>query len=270
MMKKLDKKIGLAGAGNMGSAVFEGLLRKSMISAAQVWVYDTLTDRKESFAREWKAKTAQSIPELAGKTRLILLAFKPQDLPASAADFKRGLTESHTVISILAGISIEVLRKQLGDKPRIVRAMPNLGAKVGAGITAVTGGDQQSLEEAEFIFSGCGLTLRLEEAYFDCVTALSGSGPAYYFLLMEMMAAEGVRAGLTPAQAKMLAVQTAAGAGLLAASSSEEPAVLREKVTSKGGTTEAALGVLEQAKIRDIFHSAIQAAVERGRKLGGR
>ena len=145
--------------------------------------------------------------------------------------------------------------------------MPNLGARVGQAITALTGKDTRSVDIAETIFSGCGKTLRLEEQFFDLVTALSGSGPAYFFLMMELLVNMAVKNGMNEKDARQLAVQTAVGSGLLAAQSEYSPEELRKMVTSKGGMTEAALNVLNQKKFGNIFSEALQAALDRGKQL---
>lgn len=264
---KIHKTIGALGVGNMGAAILEGLLAKKIVTSGSLWVYDKLTEKAKEFSQKWKTHQARTVLEIGENAQIILLAFKPQDLLEAASEIRSKLTKNHLVISILAGTPIAKIRKILGEGFSVVRAMPNLGAKVGEAVTALTGSDAQSLEIAEQIFSGCGVTLRLEEKHFDLVTALSGSGPAYFFLLMELMAEEGVRQGLTREAATQLAVQTAVGAGLLAKSSPDSPAELRKKVTSKGGTTEAALKVFEEKKLSDIVTQALGAALARGKEL---
>ncbi len=266
-IQKITRKIGLIGVGNMGAAILEGLLSKGLAEPSRVWVFDKITEKARDFSKQWNVRAADSNAELARSTEALILAVKPQDFPNTALEIKDVLASGQGVISILAGTPIEKIAEALGPKPAVVRAMPNLGAKVGQSVTALAGKNPEMLELAKDIFSGCGEALILDEKHFDLVTALSGSGPAYFFLLMEMMAAEGVSGGLSPEEARLLAVQTALGAGLLAQASSETPEALRKRVTSKGGTTEAALGVMEAAKIRGIFHEAIQAARNRGREL---
>ena len=266
---KIKENVGLIGVGNMGTAILEGLIKKKLIAGPQIIVYDKITEKAGAFAKRWKAVRATSNKELSKKSGIILLAVKPQDLVSTAAEISDIWEKGHILISILAGMPIVRIRRVVGDIPHIVRAMPNLGAKVGQSMTAITGGSEKALALAGRIFSGCGKVLELEEKHFDLVTALSGSGPAYFFLLMEMLAEEGVKRGLSQKDAQLLAVQTAVGAGLLAQSASESPAELRARVTSKGGTTEAALNVLEKGNIRQIFSEAIAAAHRRGQQLSG-
>ena len=265
----IQEKIGLIGVGNMGSAILSGLLEKGKAQPRQIYVHDILKEKAAQFAAEHKIN--EPVPFLAGLVRrveVVLLAIKPQDLKEVGSGLKLYLTHKHTLISILAGTPIARIKEVAGEKASIVRAMPNLGAKVGRAITALGGSSKKSLKIAEGIFSACGETIILEdEPYFDLVTAVSGSGPAYFFLMMEMLADFAETKGLSKKDAQTLAVQTAVGAGLLAESSSISPAEFRKMVTSKGGTTEAALRVLEERKFGEIFHQALEAAFQRGREL---
>ncbi len=263
----IKSKVGLIGAGNMGTAILEGLLKKKLIRGPQIAVYDKITGKAAEFAKRWKAVKASSNEDLVRKSGIVILAVKPQDLLLTMNEIDSAWKKSHILISILAGIPAAKIRKAAGPGPQIIRAMPNLGAKVGQSVTAITGDSKAALSAAESIFSGCGKVLRLKETHFDLVTAISGSGPAYFFLLMEMLAEAGIQKGLSKEAANLMAVQTAAGAGLLAQDSPASPAELRAMVTSKGGTTEAALKVLEAAGIRKIFAEAISAAHLRGREL---
>ena len=264
---KIKEKIGVIGIGNMGAAILEGLFKKNLAAPSQVFVFDKISEKTEEFVKHWKTQRADSNAGLVKQVEIILLAVKPQDLSATAAEFEQALTKSHTLISILAGTPLVKIRQVAGSTVQLVRAMPNLGARVGEAVTALAGSSPESLGLAEKIFSGCGKTIRMDEKYFDLVTAVSGSGPAYFFFLMELLAAEGIRNGLSKKEAELLAVQTAVGAGLLAQAASESPEELRKKVTSKGGTTEAALKILLEKKFPEIFHDAIQAALNRGREL---
>lgn len=266
---KIKERIGLTGVGNMGGAILEGLFKKGLAYPSQVWVYDKITERGAEFSKQWKVNLASSNQDLAGKTSLVILAVKPQDLFEAAEEFKASLKSTHCVISILAGTPIAKIRQAIAGNFKVVRAMPNLGAKVGAAVTALTTDDcaGEGLVLAERIFSGCGKTVCLEEKHFDLVTAVSGSGPAYFFLMMELLMKEGIRNGLTEADARLLAVQTAVGAGRLAQASPSPPEELRKMVTSKGGTTEAALNLLDSKNFPEIFHEALQAALNRGREL---
>ncbi len=264
---KISKTLGVIGVGNMGGAIIEGLLAKKLMTPKQIFVFDKLEDKLKDFAKKYGVRKVSSNQELIKKSAVVLLAIKPQDLAQTAQEFKSVLTKSHTVISILAGTPIQKIKTAIGNKPQIIRAMPNLGAKVGASMSVLTGKNSANTKIAEQIFSGCGATLQLEEKHFDLVTAISGSGPAYFFLLMELLTEAGIQQGIPKEKAQLLAVQTALGAGLLAKASSDSPAELRQKVTSKGGTTEAALKVFESKQLAKIIHAGVEAALMRGKEL---
>ena len=284
---KIKEKIGVIGIGNMGSAILDGLFQKKMASPSQVWVCDKIQEKAKDYAATRKTKLASEARAVFEKAEVILLAVKPQDLKElsvfSRGTARRGPTskmKKPVLISILAGTPIAKIKEILGSEVNLVRAMPNLGAKVGEAITAITdetvvgagsprplGAATAPLRLAQQIFSGCGKTVLLEEKYFDIVTAVSGSGPAYFFLLMELLSQAAVSQGMDPAIAKELAVQTALGAGLLARNSEFAPAELRQQVTSKGGTTAAALDVFEEKGLREIVLKGIEAAIQRGKDL---
>jgi pyrroline-5-carboxylate reductase len=200
---------------------------------------------------------------------VVLLCVKPNDVPAALAACGPEIA-GKLLLSIVAGWSISALRKHAGDA-RIIRAMPNTPAQIGAGATAYCGDasvTKDDLTLADQIFSAVGFAVAVPEKSLDAVTGLSGSGPAYVFLVMEALSDGGVAAGLPRPLATQLAVQTVLGAARLAAETNEHPALLREAVTSPGGTTAAALGVLEAAAVRSAFADAVNAAAERSRELG--
>jgi len=259
--------MGIIGCGNMGSAILAGLIEKRIVPAAQITVYDKITSKARQTARAWKVRLGKSNADVVGRSEVVLLAVKPQDLFDAAVEFRQAFTRRHLLITILAGTPVSKVRRAVGTKPEIVRAMPNLGAQVGEAITALTGGKKKSLAVAETVFSGCGRTVRLSENYLDLVTAISGSGPAYFFLLMELLMKEGIRSGLAEKIAQDLAVQTAVGSALLARRSKFSPAELRRQVTSKGGTTAAALRVFEEEGLDGIVSRALRSAVRRAREL---
>ncbi len=263
---KITKKIGLIGCGNMGSAILAGAFQNKICVPSQVWVTDKMKGKTLAFSRKNKCRAAQDAAEVVQKTDIILLAVKPQDLTETALSIRPFLNSRKTVISILAGVKLAGLRKHLGPAV-LVRAMPNLGAQVGASVTALCSQKKEALKVAQTLFSACGSTVLLDEKHFDVVTAVSGSGPAYFFLMMELLADFARGNGLDEKSARLLAVQTALGAGRLASLSSESPALLRERVTSKKGTTHAALSVLKYRKFPKIFFAALQAAVKRSRQL---
>lgn len=264
---RLNKKIGIIGCGNMGGAILAGLVKNRIVTASRINVYDKILPKAKALSRQWKVRARAGNAEVVRASDIVVLAVKPQDLFAAASEFQRAFTRRHLLITILAGTPIAKVRRAVGPKPKIVRAMPNLGAQVGEAITALAASDRPGLALAEILFSGCGKTVRLTERHFDLVTAVSGSGPAYFFLLMELLSKEARTHGLSEAVARELAVQTAVGAGLLARRSTFSPAELRRQVTSKGGTTEAALSIFEREGLAAIVSKGIRAALRRGREL---
>lgn len=265
---KLTRRIGAIGVGYMGAAILKGLLAKRRVAPSQIYVCDKIKEKAVSFAERWKVHYLQMAAQLPGMVDILLLAIKPQDLEGMRNELRPFLTKRHLVISILAGTPIAKIKQVIGEKAPIVRAMPNLAAEIGEAITALTAtASPKNLELAKNIFSCCGKTVVLEESYFDLVTAASGSGPAYFFFMIELLAEFAESHGLTKKEAQTLAVQTAVGAGRLAQTSPLSPGELRKMVTSKGGTTEAALHVLENEKFSGIFFKALEAALNRGREL---
>ena len=266
-MKKIQKMIGLIGSGNMGSAILAGLIKNRIAPRNQIYVYDGVRSKMNSVSRNFGVKGAKNNRDLVRKTKIILLAVKPQDLRRVGEEIRNALTSNHVVISILAGTPVQKLKRVLGTKPLLVRAMPNLGARVGEAITAITSTSRSALRFTQIIFSGCGEVIQLPEKHFDLVTAVSGSGPAYFFLMMELLAKAAERRGISKQAARLLAVQTALGAARLAHEASDSPERLRKKVTSKKGTTDAALRYLWKKKFPSIFSGAIDQAVKRARQL---
>lgn len=263
---KITKKIGLIGCGNMGSAILTGAFENGTCQPSQVWVADKFNEKVREFSKKNKCHAAKDAADVVRNADVILLAVKPQDLAETAAAIRPFLKSNKIIISILAGVKIAGLKKHLGGAI-LVRAMPNLGAQVGASVTALYSSQRAALKLAETLFTACGSTVILDEKHFDVVTAVSGSGPAYFFLMMELLFDFARKNGIDEKSARQLAVQTALGAGCLASVSADSPAILRERVTSKKGTTHAALSVLKSRQFPKIFSSALSAAVKRSREL---
>lgn len=267
-----SKTIGLIGCGNMGSAILEGLLNKRMVAAARVFVCDIDRQKARALSKRFRTRMLLSGREVSRRADVLILAVKPQDLLSAAEEIRSGFfprkgQKNRTLISILAGTPLHKIKRLMGNRVSLVRAMPNLGAQMGESMTVITGAGGVPLAHAEAVFSVCGKVIRLPEKYFDVVTAVSGSGPAYFFLMMELLAKFGKRSGLSKRDAELLAVQTALGAALLARSAKESPDVLRKRVTSKKGTTEAALSHLSKRGFEKLFSEALSRAVKRSREL---
>jgi pyrroline-5-carboxylate reductase len=264
-------RIAFIGGGQMAASLI-GALRSQGQDGGSITVADPVPARTEQLAREFAVHTTGDNAAAVRDADTIVLAVKPQDMRGVAAGISPVLAERRRlVISIAAGIRLSDLARWLGPTSPLVRAMPNRPAIIGRGITALYASPEVRSADrtrAERIFASCGETLWIEsESQMDAVTAISGSGPAYFFLLMEALEEAGRAHGLPPGIARRLAVVTAAGAGQMAVGGSDDPASLREQVTSKGGTTAAALAVLDAADLRGIFTAAVAAAARRSAEL---
>lgn len=257
----------LLGCGKMGSALLEGWLARGL-SAASVWVMDPNPS-------DWViAQGVHVNAELPSDPAMVLVAVKPQ-MMGPALPQLQGFGNGQTIfLSVAAGTKIEHFEAVLGPKTPVIRSIPNTPAAVGRGITALIGNahvDEAGLARAETLLQAVGQTVRIDcEDQMDAVTAVSGSGPAYVFHLIETLAAAGEAQGLSPDLAMTLAKATVGGAGQLAEDSAESPTQLRINVTSPAGTTEAALRVLmDEAKgFPPLLRDAVRAATERGKELG--
>ncbi|MGH8047398.1 MAG: pyrroline-5-carboxylate reductase [Chthoniobacterales bacterium] len=262
-------KIASLGAGRMASALIRGLVQANVCAAKGISIADPVASAREQLASSLGANVAATNADAVAGADVVLLCVKPNDVPAALAACGEGLG-GKLLLSIVTGWSIAALRKHAAGA-RIVRAMPNTPAQVGAGATAYSGDStatKDDLDLAGRILGAVGLAVAVPEKQLDAITGLSGSGPAYVFLVMEALSDGGVAAGLPRPLATQLAVQTVLGAARLAAETGEHPALLREAVTSPGGTTAAALAVLEAAALRSAFGDAVKAAAERARELG--
>ena len=267
-----NKVIAFIGAGNMAAALAEGMINKGF-HAQHLFMSDPSNDRLATMQKSLGINTSNSNAVVAEKADVIVLAVKPQIMPAILSELKPFLQDSNkVVISIAAGITIESLENGLGSQTAIVRCMPNTPALVQTGATGLFANAQvSSLQKnlAEEILQAVGIVVWLEkEQQLDAVTALSGSGPAYYFLVMEAMIIAGEAMGLTHDTAKKLTLQTALGAAKMAINSDVDPAELRRRVTSPGGTTEQAIQSLEKNQLVAVFGEALAAAKQRSEELG--
>lgn len=265
MMMRLKENIGFIGCGSMGSAILAGLIRSRIVRPRQVFVYDPDPRRTRRVHRDFSVRTCHSNSEVLKRSQIILLAMKPQNLNEVAAEIQAAL-KNHLVISILAGTPLSKLRRVLGRRLKIGRAMPNLGAKVGESLSAITG-ERNVLGKMEAIFSGCGRTLNLPERQFNLYTAVCGSGPAFFFYLIERLTDFAVKSGMRLKAARKGAAQVAFAAGKLARESGLSSSTLRSQVTSKKGTTEAAFSVLLEHGMNRIFEEALRRAVRRAQEI---
>jgi pyrroline-5-carboxylate reductase len=270
MPAKNSPVLGFLGLGNMGSAILRGLLDARAWPARRIVVCD-VDPAKYERVRKTGVAVAVSPEELARAADLVLLAPKPQDMAAALASVKAGARPDAVFISVAAGISTDYVRRALGRKARVVRVMPNTPAFVGAGAAALSftrncGKDDRAA--ARRIFEAVGTVVEVPEDAMDVVTALSGSGPAYFFYLAECLVKAAVAEGLPEDVAGQLAGQTLFGAGKLLKESGEPAAALRERVTSKGGTTFAALETFRKHRFEEMVARAVHAAARRSKELG--
>jgi pyrroline-5-carboxylate reductase len=271
-MKDNDLKIGFVGAGNMAQAIITGLL-KAGHAPNRIMVADPVEEQRARInALNSDIRIAGGNADAAEFAELLVLAVKPQ-LMADVAGELAGIGHTNTlVVSIAAGITLQHLQGWFGAHAPIVRVMPNQPALVGAGMSVLIANGpcgRRHREQAEYVTLAVGRSAWIDdESLMDAVTAISGSGPAYFYLLIEIMSDCARDMGLPAKLARLLARQTAHGAGLSALLSDETTSALRQSVTSPGGTTAAALEVLENRGIRDIFSEALEAARLRSKELG--
>jgi pyrroline-5-carboxylate reductase len=250
----------------MGEALVGGLLAAGWGAAADLAVVEKVAARRDELSERFPGLTVADAPAAADGA---VVAVKPGDVEEACRAL--AATGTPVVLSIAAGVALASLERWLGPDVRAVRAMPNTPALVGAGASAVAGGTGATADDlawAEGLLSAVGTVVRVPEDLLDAVTGLSGSGPAYVFLVAEALVEAGVLAGLPRATSSALAVQTLLGSARLLAESGEGPEALRAAVTSPGGTTAAGLRVLEERAVRAAFLEAVQAAAERSRQLG--
>lgn len=258
------------GGGVMGETVLAGLLRSGRPAGSVVVV-----EKDAARARDLEQRHGVRALDAAAAVReaaTVVLVVKPQDLETLLREVSPVMAPGQVVVSLAAGVTTAWLEERVPAGVAVVRVMPNTPATVDQGMAVVSGGagaGEEHVAEAEALMSGTGRVVRVPEAQQDAATALSGSGPAYVFLVLEAMVEAGVHLGLPRATATELAVQTVLGAAIMARETGTHPALLREQVTSPGGTTAAALGVLEQHGLRAAFLEALAAARDRSRALAG-
>ncbi|HEX8322393.1 MAG TPA: pyrroline-5-carboxylate reductase [Tepidisphaeraceae bacterium] len=261
------------GAGNMAEAIARGLLGPGGVSPEKLAASDVSAERRAFFQNTLKIKSFEHNADAARDASAILLATKPQQVDAALAGLGTTMGEQTLVISIMAGVSTRTIETALGGgRPwRVVRTMPNTPVLVGQGAVALAPGQfatKADLAAARRFFEPAAVVIDTVEDKLDAVTALSGSGPAYVFYLIEQMTAAGVELGLTLEQSDLLAKQTVLGSATMAKTATEPPAELRRRVTSPNGTTQAAIEFMESAGVGTSIRGAIRAACERSIELG--
>ncbi len=266
----IDYTLGVIGAGNMAEAILRGIVRSNSLPAKSIVAYDPVIKRQQVLAMEFGISSARdnSIP---GSCPHVLLAVKPQIVPEVLDEIAGMVREDATVISIAAGVTTAFIDRKLGGKGHIVRVMPNTPMLVGAGISGIAAGPRATAGDVQWtqkLFAASGKTVVVEEAMMDAVTGVSGTGPAYLFYLIEAMTEAGVAEGLDEDVALLLAAEACIGAGKLLEETQKKPQVLRAQVTTPGGTTERAVGILDAAGVKAKFVEAVRAAARRSKELG--
>ena len=266
----IDKKVGIIGCGNMGEALFSGL-SKVMEKSVSIMVSELDAARRSAIQDKHKIIVEIDNNYLVKYSDVIILAVKPQDLEnVLRQEVCCGVSEKKLLISIAAGVTTKYIESVVGASVPVIRAMPNMPAVIGEAVTAISAGSRaakKDMDLAREIFSTIGDVVEVDEKLMDAVTAISGSGPAYFFYLIEALAGAAVKLGLDEKTAEELAIKTAIGSSELLDKLNEHPGLLRKKVTSKGGTTEAALKVFDDKGLKKIIEDAAEAACKRSKEL---
>jgi pyrroline-5-carboxylate reductase len=267
----LEQRIAIIGGGNMALSLVGGLTARGMVCEL-ITVAEPVAAQREELAARWHVRTSADNHAAVRDAAVVVFAVKPQNMRIVVSEVAPSIrTSGAVVLSIAAGIRVSDLGCWLGAGVPVVRSMPNRPALIGRGVSALYADKtvgETARAAAQSILSAVGATLWVErESMIDIVTAISGSGPAYFFLLMELLEAAGCELGLPPDTARQLSIETAYGAASMAHARVDDPASLREQVTSKGGTTAAALGVFAEADLAGIVRRAVTAAACRSAEL---
>jgi len=266
------RKIAFIGGGNMAEAIMRGLLREDV--GVGICVAEINPKRRDELTSRFpNVRVVGDAAEAAEWGEVIILAIKPQQAESALDLIERVITPNKLVISIMAGIPSSKIEANLAPGCRVIRAMPNTPGLIGAGATAVCSGRKASADDLDLarqIFALIGVAVSVDEKLMDAVTGLSGSGPAYVFTFIEALADAGVKNGLPRDVAAQLAAQTVLGAARMVVETGEHPTMLKEKVTSPGGTTIAALHALENGGFRGVVMNAVDAACHKSKELAGK
>ena len=269
-----NKKIGFVGGGNMAEAIIKGLLSSSIIKASNIFVSEPNNKRQNFLMSEYKIKVLKNNLDLAKKSDVLIVAVKPQIMSEVLSGIADNVDSKKLVISVAAGYPVSQIEKALkqGKKKKlcVVRTMPNTPSVVLEGVTAITAGKSVSkadLKISHEIFQAVGRTVEVPEEQIDAVTGLSGSGPAYIFMIIEALSDAGVKMGLSRDVANELTIQTVLGSALLVRETGTTPGELKNRVTSPGGTTIAGLHALEKGSLRATLMNAVEKATLRSKEL---
>jgi len=267
-------RVGIVGGGQMGSALVKGMLRARLTTHERIVVADVLEAARERLQKETGVRTTDRAAEALTGADIVILAVKPQAMAQALAPLAGKVAAKQTVLSIMAGVTTRRIEEQLagkGKRVHVVRAMPNTPALIGECMAAICPGAEatdRDMDRAERVLSAVGKVVRVDEKHMDAVTGLSGSGPGYVYTVIEALADGGVKVGLPKPLALTLAAQTVVGAAKMVIETGAHPAVLRDQVTSPGGTTIAGLHAMEASGLRNALMSGVEAAAKRSKELG--
>ena len=264
-------KIGFLGAGKMATALARGFIRGELAGPREIIASDPMDAARKYFAADVSSKTVTANAEVAKFADVLILATKPDQVSAALAEIRDAFKGRHLLISIAAGVTLAKLEAALPAGARVIRVMPNTPALVGAGASAFALGKSATTADGELakkLLSAVGLAFQVKESLLDAVTGLSGSGPAYVYQFIEALSDGGVAAGLPRDLAAKLAAQTVLGGAKMVLETGVHPGVLKDQVTSPGGTTIDGLHELEKGRLRAAVMSAVRAATEKSKKLG--
>ena len=265
-----NKQIGFIGGGAMGEALMGGLLARKMLTPEQVTVFDVSRDRLQFLKERYGVAIGDSGQVVATASDILFLTIKPQVMASVLADIGKLVKQTTLVVSIAAGIKIATLEKYL-PRVSVIRVMPNTPVAVGEGMSAVAKGsyaDEAAAELVSSMFSAVGRAVQVDESMMDAVTGLSGSGPAFFFLMLDALSDAGVRVGFSRQNALLLSAQTMLGAAKMVLETGEHPGKLKDMVTSPGGTAITGVHMLETHSIRASLIEAVVAATARSRDMG--
>jgi pyrroline-5-carboxylate reductase len=266
----LSESVGFIGAGQMATALGQGLVKAGLVSAGQLLASDPVPEARERFARTTGGRATADNGEVAAAADIVFLAVKPQQMGTVLSQLRGKLGAEKLVVSIAAGVRLAVLAEGLGQEVRVARVMPNTPCLVGKGACAYCLGDRATARDGELVrqmLGAVGLVYPVEEKLMDAVTGLSGSGPAFVYVMIEALADGGVRMGLPRQIAMGLAAQTLLGAAEMVLTTGDHPGVLKDRVASPGGTTIAGLQALEAGGLRAALIAAVEAATRRSIEL---
>jgi len=266
-----NRQVGLVGTGNMGEALIHGLLHGHLCRPDQILCSDVRPERLKAIREKYGVKGTSHNTEVVKQSDIIILAVKPQIMKQVVDEIAKYLDLSKLIISIAAGVPLEAIESCAKKELKLIRVMPNICVSVREGVSAIAGGKHTQREDlmlAKTIFDSVGKSLFIEEYLLDAVTGLSGSGPAYIFLIIDALADAGVKVGLSRDDTLILASQTVLGAAKMLIETGEHPGKLKDLVTSPGGTAIAGLHTLEEGGLRTTLINAVEVATQRSKVLG--